>query len=64
MTEKRKMAHIYKNHIEGLEEQLKRTPHKLPQLKLAKKPFDEITLEDFELTEYEHDPFIKFKIAV
>ncbi len=57
-------AHIYKNHIEGLQEQLTRTPHKLPQLKLAKKPFDEITLEDFELVGYEHEPFIKFEIAV
>ncbi len=57
-------AHIYKNHIEGLNLQLTRTPRKLPQLKLAKKPFDEITVEDFELIGYEHDEFIKFKTAV
>lgn len=57
-------AHIYKNHEEGLKEQLTRTPHKLPELRLAKKPFDEITLEDFELVGYEHDLFIKFEIAV
>lgn len=57
-------AHIYLNHIEGLNKQLKRTPGKLPQLKLAKKPFDEITFEDFELIDYEHQPFIKFKVAV
>lgn len=57
-------AHIYKNHIEGLKKQLKRKPHPLPQLKLKKKPFDQITLEDFELVGYEHDDFIKFDIAV
>jgi len=57
-------AHIYKNHIEGLNLQLSRTPHKLPQLKLANKPFDEIIIEDFELVGYKCDPFIKFEIAV
>lgn len=57
-------AHIYLNHIEGLQEQLKRTPKKLPQLKLAKKPFWDLKFEDFELLNYEHDPFIKFKVAV
>jgi thymidylate synthase len=57
-------AHIYLNHIEGLKEQLKRSPRSLPQLKVAKKPFWEIKYEDFELINYEHDPFIKFPIAV
>jgi len=57
-------AHIYKNHIEGLKLQLTRTPHKLPTLNIAKKPFWELTYEDFELVGYEHDEFIKFPIAV
>lgn len=57
-------AHIYLNHIEGLNEQLKRTPKKLPTLKIAKKPFWELKFEDFELVDYEHDKFIKFPIAV
>ncbi len=57
-------AHIYLNHIEGLREQLKRTPKKLPQLKVTKKPFWEIAYEDFELLDYNHDAFIKFPIAV
>ena len=57
-------AHIYLNHIEGLQEQLKREPKKLPQLKIAQKPFWELKFEDFELLDYEHDPFIKFKVAV
>ncbi|MFH1283984.1 MAG: thymidylate synthase [Candidatus Peregrinibacteria bacterium] len=57
-------AHIYLNHIDGLKRQLERTPHPLPHLKIAKKPFDELKFEDFELTGYEHDDFIKFEIAV
>ncbi len=57
-------AHIYQNHIEGLQEQLKRAPKKLPTLKIAKKPFWDLKYEDFELQNYEHDPFIKFQVAV
>jgi len=57
-------AHIYSNHVEGLKEQLTRDPLPLPTLKLAKKPFSEITFEDFSLENYQHHPFIKFKIAV
>ncbi len=57
-------AHIYLNHVEGLREQLARTPKPLPQLKIAKKPFDQLQYEDFEIIGYEHDPFIKFKVAV
>ena len=57
-------AHIYQNHIEGMKLQLTRTPHKLPTLQIAKKPFWELKFEDFELTGYEHDEFIKFPIAV
>lgn len=57
-------AHIYKNHIEGLKEQLTRTPHKLPILTIAKKPFWELKFEDFTIENYEHEKFIKFPIAV
>lgn len=57
-------AHIYKNHVEGLKEQLTREPLPLPELKVAKKPFWEIKYEDFELIGYKHHPFIKFPIAV
>lgn len=57
-------AHIYLNHVEGLQEQLKRTPKKLPALRIADKPFWDLAFEDFELIGYEHDPFIKFPIAV
>lgn len=57
-------AHIYSNHVEGLEEQLKRTPKKLPTLEIAKKPFWDLKFEDFKLHDYVHDEFIKFKVAV
>ncbi len=57
-------AHIYSNHVEGLKLQLERPTHKLPQLKIAQKPFWDLKFEDFELVGYEHEPFIKFPIAV
>lgn len=57
-------THIYKNHIEGLKDQLTRIPKKLPELKIADKPFWDLKFEDFELIGYEHDKYIKFPIAV
>jgi len=57
-------AHIYSNHIDGLQKLLEREPLPLPKLKIAKKPFWDIMFEDFELKNYQHHPFIKFKVAV
>lgn len=57
-------AHIYVNHIDGLKEQLTREPYPLPQLEIANKPVDELTLEDFTLKNYQHHPSIKFEVAV
>lgn len=57
-------AHIYLNHVEGLKEQLTRKAHPLPQLKIAKKPFWDLEFSDFEIVGYEHEPFIKFEVAV
>ena len=57
-------AHIYENHIEGLKEQLTRTPGKLPTVKIADKPFNELTPDDIELIGYEPQGFIKFGVAV
>lgn len=59
-------AHIYNNHIEQVTTQLMRTPHELPLLKFNRKPesiFD-YTIEDFNLVNYTHDPFIKAPVAV
>ncbi|MBD3615879.1 MAG: thymidylate synthase [Gracilimonas sp.] len=57
-------AHIYVNHVEGLKEQLTRKPKALPTLKIANKPVDELTFEDFTLENYDPDPVIKFEVAV
>lgn len=57
-------AHIYSNHTEGLKKQLEREPKKLPELKIADKPFWELTFEDFELIDYQHDEVIRFPIAI
>ena len=57
-------AHVYVNHIDGLKEQLKREPLKLPELKINQKPFWELKFDDFKLMNYEHHPVIKFPVAV
>lgn len=57
-------AHIYENHIDGLKEQLKREPKPLPTLKIAEKPVDELSFEDFTLESYDPAPPIKFEVAV
>ena len=57
-------AHIYVNHINGLKEQLTRTPRALPQLKIANKSIDDLEFVDFELIGYDPDPLIRFEVAV
>jgi thymidylate synthase len=57
-------AHIYLNHVDGLREQLKRAPRPLPHLTIARKPFEELTFEDFALSDYDPWPSIKFEVAV
>lgn len=57
-------AHIYVNHVDGLTEQLKRTPKALPTLQIARKPFDQLQFDDFTLVGYECDEPIKFEVAV
>ena len=59
-------AHIYSNHMDGVEELLTREPLPLPTLKLnpAIKNIDDFTMDDIELVNYQHHPSIKFPIAV
>jgi thymidylate synthase len=57
-------AHIYVNHVDGLKVQLARTPRALPNLVIARKPFDRLAFEDFTLEGYAPDPGIKFEVAV
>lgn len=59
-------AHIYHDHFEAVEEQLKRTPHPLPTLWLnpeVKNIFD-FKPEDIRLENYTHDETIKATMAV
>ena len=57
-------AHLYINHLDGVKEQLKRTPKARPQVEIANKGFFDLTFNDFKLTNYTHDEFIKFEVAV
>jgi len=57
-------AHIYVNHVDGLREQLTRTPRELPTLKIANKSIDELEFGDFTLENYDPDPVIRFEVAV
>lgn len=57
-------AHIYVNHIDGLKQQLLRSPKTLPELKIANKPVDKLSYDDFELIGYDPDPSIRFEVAV
>jgi thymidylate synthase len=59
-------AHVYSNHIEGLEEQLKRTPKPFPTINIKRKvsKIDDFKFDDFELKDYNPDPAIKLDMAV
>lgn len=59
-------AHLYSNHLEQVKEQLSRTPHPLPQMKLnpAIKDIFGFRFEDFELVNYVAHPAIKAPIAI
>ena len=59
-------AHLYLNHIEQAETQLRRKPYPLPLMKInpdVKSIFD-FKYADFELVGYESHPSIKAPIAV
>lgn len=66
-------THIYKNHIDVVKEQLKRTPHKLPTLKMPNLDYQNMSLDeilksvktsDFILENYVHDDTLKAQMAV
>ena len=59
-------AHIYTNHFEQVEEQLKRDPRQLPTMRInpdVKSIFD-FKFEDFTLENYNPHPHIKGIVAV
>lgn len=58
--------HLYANHVDQAKEQLSRTPHPLPQMKINPdvSTIDGFKYEDFELVNYDPHPAIKAPIAV
>jgi thymidylate synthase len=59
-------SHIYSNHIDQVKEQLSRTPKKLPELIIKRKPASiyDYKFEDFEVANYDAYPTIKAPISV
>ena len=59
-------AHLYLNHLEQVDEQLSRTPRKLPKISINPNVKDifEFRFEDFKLEDYDPYPSIKAPIAV
>lgn len=59
-------AHLYLNHLEQVDEQLKRDPLPLPEMKINPdiKMISDFKYEDFELVNYQAHPPIKAPVAV
>ncbi|MDZ4708984.1 MAG: thymidylate synthase [Saprospiraceae bacterium] len=59
-------VHLYNNHIEQAEEQLKRKPKPLPKLKFNpdRRNLFDFKFEDFEILDYNPDPAIKAPVSV
>jgi len=62
-------THIYLNHIDQAKEQLKRKPYAFPKLKINKdissiKDIENLTFEDFNITNYISHSSIKASIAI
>lgn len=51
------------DHVPGLLEQLTRKPKSRPEIEIADRPLDELTVDDVHLREYEADPAIEFAVA-
>ncbi|GIP34696.1 thymidylate synthase [Paenibacillus sp. J2TS4] len=59
-------AHIYERHIEPLQEQLHREAYPAPTLWINPdiQRFDDFTIDDFKLIDYQYQPSIKMEIAI
>lgn len=59
-------AHVYSNHVDALEEQLRNAPRAFPTLRINNptRDIDGFKFEDFELVGYSPHAAIKMKMAV
>jgi thymidylate synthase len=61
-------THLYKDHVEQANVQLGRTSYPAPKLavheSVVNKPFEDITIDDFDLIGYFHHPAIKAKMSI
>jgi thymidylate synthase len=62
-------VHVYKSHIEKAREQTSRVPYDFPELKINKEissieDIENLTFEDFQLSNYIHHPSIKYEMAI
>ena len=58
-------CHIYSNHFEQVDEQLRRVPYPFPELTLSRAPsIDEYSYDDIHLLNYKSHPGIKAPVAV
>lgn len=62
-------AHIYKDHVEGLKIQLSRSPHLSPKVWInpelkTLEDFENASVDDFKLIDYEHHDPIKLTMSV
>jgi thymidylate synthase len=59
-------SHLYLNHLEQADEQLKRQPYAPPRLQIKRKPpsIFEYEYDDFQILDYQAHPSIKAPIAV
>ncbi len=52
------------DHVTGILEQLSREPKKLPNIEIANKPYNKLTIDDFVLKDYNSHPYIRRALAV
>lgn len=59
-------SHVYLNHVEPLQEQLKRTPRPFPTLRIKRQVanIDDFVSDDFELIGYNPHPKLSMQMAV
>ena len=52
------------DHVTAILEQMSREPKQMPTLKIAKKPFDKLTIDDFVIENYDPHPAIRRNMCV